>query len=411
MSWLFLVFLGCTLWQLLSWLLVFSRAFVPQPTDEKATLTSGKVGVSVILCFRNEASRLRKYVPLLLRQSYPKFELLAVDDGSTDGSNEVIQRLLPGASHLRLLSVPQPSRPGKKDALAFGIRHARYDVLLLTDADCAPASNEWITRMTEPFFSTSIPRSLQRSAKLKYPNHKEVAKPINVPGETEAIIAGHAIPSIDLVLGFSPYRQIPGTQSYFQGVETFYTAFQYLGFARAGLPYMGVGRNLAYRRSFFVGAGGLETHAHLAGGDDDLLVSQNARAATTAIVTAPEAWTWSEGAENWTDYWRRKFRHLSVGAHYPKGVAFLLALLAATHVGHYALGLVLLWSPYWFWVALGVLIRWLVITWVYGPKVPKKGKRFRPPGLLLADMGIVFYYLVLAPAPWWGGQAKGGWTT
>ena len=179
--------------------------------------------ISVIICFRNEAKRLANYLPLILEQNYPNFEVVAVNDFSIDGSAKVVTELQLSYDKLRLVQPPQPTRPGKKDALTFGIEQARHDILLLTDADCAPTSRQWISGMTAPLRDEGV----------------------------------------ELAIGYSPYRYQRGWLNFFQRFETTYTAFQYLGLARIGLPYMAVGRNVAYRKTFFQRAGGLKSHAHL----------------------------------------------------------------------------------------------------------------------------------------------------
>jgi glycosyltransferase involved in cell wall biosynthesis len=241
----------------------------------------------------------------ILEQDYPDFEVVAVDDNSTDASAAMVTHLQSEFPHLRLFQ-PGPTLPGKKDALTAGIAAAHHERLLLTDADCAPASPQWISLMTAPLDADN-----------------------------------------DVVLGCSPYAYRPGWLNFWQRFEATYTALQYLGFARLGEPYMGVGRNLAYRKSFFYQAGGLTYHAHLPGGDDDLLINRHAPVDRTARVTDPAAWTYSAPTLHWRDYLRQKLRHQSVGPHYRLRHQLLLTTLALSHGLFYLLGLLLLFTPYW----------------------------------------------------------------
>ncbi len=371
-----ILFVGASVLQGFFWAWVFPKAG-EEDTSCPGDAAEEEIGVSLILCFRNEAERLAKYVPLLLTQQYPRFELLAVDDYSTDHSALIIAALAAKDSRLRLVRPPKPTRAGKKDALSYGISQAQYPLLLLTDADCMPNSNTWLQQMTAP---------------LRCP-----------------------AAAINLVLGYSPYHtsSAGGWLNDFQRFETRYTAFQYLGLARIGYPYMGVGRNMAYHRSFFEAADGFQSHAHLAGGDDDLLVGQQARNRSTATVTHFSAWVWSEPSPNWLDYFRRKFRHLSVGAHYRPLHQILLGGLAASHVLHYATAIALFQQGELLLPLMGVSLRWYWLVacfWrPFGQTQQPNDVATEALSLLRNDGMLLFYYLLLSPALLFGRKAKGGW--
>ncbi|MEM7571391.1 MAG: glycosyltransferase [Bacteroidota bacterium] len=349
--------------------------------------------MSIIVCARNEAENLREHLPLWLDQtvfdeyfrryslgtgsersgdprtsgakphrdgaqnsevkaaaSVGQSELIIVDDGSEDESVAIVRTYQRYCDWLRLIELPQPSRPGKKAALTAGIQAARNEFLLLTDADCRPASRKWAALMIAPLNA-----------------------------------------QVELVLGYSPYLTDANLLGRWQAFETTYTARQYIGFAHIGLPYMGVGRNLAYCKHFFERANGFQEHARIAGGDDDLLVSQSARAGSTEVQIQKEAWTYSKPANSWPDYWRRKRRHLSVGIYYKQSLKILLGGLALSHGLHYLLGLILLIAGYWQLVIMVYLVRIIVVLLATA--------RF-PPGalrslgsLLFFDAALCFYYL------------------
>ena len=248
-----------------------------------------------------------------LRQRHAAaFELILVDDNSTDGSTELALAFARTDDRIRVL-FPGATRPGKKDALAYGIAQASYERLLLTDADCTPASDEWLTRMTE-----------------------------QLRGPTE------------LVLGVSPYRTAPATLlGRWQRFESIYVSFKYLSALRWGLPYMGVGRNLAYTKGFYLRAGGFSSHGDLPGGDDDLLVSGAAISERTVAVTDPRAWTYSHPQPAWPDYFRQRARHQSTGIRYPLKISAFLTLVAVSHVLFYVTVATALWRGEVAW-ALGV---------------------------------------------------------
>ncbi|WP_116125595.1 glycosyltransferase [Lewinella sp. IMCC34183] len=318
--------------------------------------------VSIVVCFRNEAARIVDCLTALLAQEHAELEIIAVDDHSDDETADLIQQLAADHPQLRMVR-PDFSRPGKKDALSTGIAAARHPLLLLTDADCRPVGTDWVTRMTAPL----------------------------------------AAETADTVLGCSPYRRTPGVLNFWQRFEATQTVLQYQGLARLGLPYMGVGRNLAYTREFFTAADGFTEHLSLPGGDDDLLINRHATPTRTARATQPGSWTVSEPSVSWENYIYRKVRHQSVGFHYRRRHQLLLSAIALSHGLFYLGGLVLLLTPVWSWaLALyGLRAVLVVATYVRAPVADflggaaGAGKVGRIPALLVADALYSFYYLFL----------------
>ncbi len=344
--------------QLVVWLFVF-RPALREPVPPVAI--GADQPVSVIVCYRDEADHLEDCLRGILAQDHPTFEVVAVDDGSEDDSAAIVERLREQAPHLRAVR-PDPTRPGKKDALSAGIAAARHPLMVLTDADCVPASPQWLRQMSAP-----------------------------LAGDPE------------LVLGCSPYRRVPGVLNYWQRFESTSVLLQYQGLARLGMPYMGTGRNLAYTRDFFERSGGLESHADVAGGDDDLIVNANAQASRTTRVTDPMAWTLSAPTADWESYVYQKARHQSVGLYYRMKHKLLLAAIGASHGVFYLSGFVLLFTTLWPWAlalyglrALAVLLTYLhqpVATFLGGGAGAVRASGV--PGLLLCDALYSFHYVFL----------------
>jgi cellulose synthase/poly-beta-1,6-N-acetylglucosamine synthase-like glycosyltransferase len=314
--------------------------------------------VSVIICAHNEAFNLQQNLPHFLRQDYPDFEIIVVDDHSTDDSADVVRRLSKQHHQLRLLSLSQPSGPGKKEALAAGIAAANADFLLLSDADCQPLSPQWIQTMMNGFRDGT-----------------------------------------ELVLGFSPYQKLPGLLNACIRFEALYTALQYISLAAAGLPYMGVGRNLAYRKSFFIGAGGFRQHAHIASGDDDLLVNAAAKRRNTCIVVSPAAWVASTPKVRWRDYFRQKQRHLSTATHYRPLHQLVLGALSGSHFLHFAAAV-----PAWLsglpaaWILSLMLLRGLFLFLTWKRTLHRLAQSDLLPHIFLLDFLFLLFYLVFAPS-------------
>jgi len=363
------IFLFSALAQLFFWGYFLGVAF--REDDTHASEPNDEIGtapVSVIICFHNEATNLGHCLNRVLGQKYPsEFEVLAVDDNSTDDSAAIVQELVAKHDNLRLLK-PGPTRPGKKDALTFGIQNARHDFLLLTDADCSPATQAWMLLMVEP---------LRKGAEV--------------------------VLGVGAYLGAGPKALLLNA---FQRFESYYVAMKYLGFARRGLPYMGVGRNLAYRKSFFLSSGGLEAHADLPGGDDDLLIGHHALPAKTVCVSHRAAYTFSRPSYTWRAFFRQRARHQSTGFRYRPVIGLLLGLLALSHGLFYLLGFLLLFTPLW-WLALVVYaLRFPLIFRAHIPHFYQGGGRdfplirqgLRAVMVVWGDALVAPFYLFLAVA-------------
>ena len=347
----FLIIVGLQIFFLLALLVAFYR----KPRRFEATPT----GVSVIVCAHDEEHNLRELVPLLLQQDYPDFEVIVVEDRSNDGTYDYLREMVP--VHVRLKMVRVESTPahihGKKFALTLGIRAARYEWVLLTDADCRPASTQWVREMSR-----------------------------GMAGDTQ------------FVLGYSPYQVEPGLLNAFVRFESLITALQYLGFAQLGKPYMGVGRNLAYRKSFFIDKKGFK-HLDITGGDDDLYVNEHARKDTTAVIIGSQSLMWSRAKKTWRDWFTQKLRHLSVGRFYQRQDRFLLGSVTISWILTWLLAVpaLLLSGPWLWWLIDALLLRWVLLIWLTHDASRKLGAPFESWKTPFLDILYAIYYLVLGP--------------
>lgn len=314
--------------QLFYYLLLFVRA------REKSTpLSSDKQKfppISVIICAKNEADNLRTKLPLFLEQDYPEYELIVVNDGSDDETNEVLENLKLKYPHLKISSIAKSSKflRGKKLALTIGLKAAINEIVLLTDADCEPASKDWI--------------------KLILRNY-EYGKSI--------------------VIGVGLYKKTQGLLNTIIRFESAFIAMQYISLTRIGRPYMGVGRNLSYRKELFFNNNGFASHLKLESGDDDLFISDVANSDNCIAETNPNSFTYSEPEKNWSDWINQKKRHLSTAGMYKKStrrilVAEYLSRMILTPVFIYLLFVwedkILISSLYSFLLVLKAVIFYLV---------------------------------------------------
>lgn len=283
--------------------------------------------VSVIICARNEAENLRRVLPLMLAQDFDRYEVIIVDDASTDDTPDLLVEFSRQHSELRVIRIetddPRAAVPGKKVALGMGIAAAAFDILLLTDADCQPSSRDWISGMSAQFGQNKI------------------------------------------VLGYSPFITKNNLAAWLSTWDNFETAMLYFGFALAGIPYMGVGRNLAYRKSLYLQNRPLGHDAGLASGDDDLQVGAMADPRITAIELKRPHRTYSEPSSSIKHWWNQKRRHLTTAVYYQPLVRLLLAFYGVAKLLFYTLlaGWLISDGPLWLiLLAVGrLLLHYLVV--------------------------------------------------
>jgi cellulose synthase/poly-beta-1,6-N-acetylglucosamine synthase-like glycosyltransferase len=298
--------------QLFYWIIFWRLGRYKQPGD-----TSGNKGVSVVICAHNEYHHLCETLPLILEQDYPDFEVVVVNHSSDDDTHYLLTSLEEKYPHLTTITIMEDLNffSGKKFPLSIGIKSARHDLVLLTDADCKPASRDWINRMQSAFK-----------------------------------------PKTEVVLGYGPYTRSEGLLNKLIRFDTAHIAIQYLGYALAGIPYMGVGRNLSYMKQVFYKNQGFISHYRIRSGDDDLFINRVANRSNTSIMVHPDGYTYSEPKQTAGQWITQKRRHLSTSHLYKFKHKFLLGLYAFSLVAFYALLVLLLLFNWSVIPVLGVFI-------------------------------------------------------
>ena len=248
---------------------------------------------------------------------------------------------------------------GKKYPLSIGIKEAKHEIVLLTDADCVPASENWIQKMQDAY-STGI----------------------------------------EIVLGYGAYNKKPGILNKLIRFETFHSALNYLSFALAGMPYMGVGRNLSYKKDLFFKNKGFSFMNHIPGGDDDLFINKVANSRNTAIVIDKEATTLSNPKITFNQWVRQKQRHYSTSKFYRPIHKFLLGLFSVTHFLLYPILVLSLFSNLW-QIAL-ILLGFRIMTQgiIYYKAMKKLNEFDLWPFFLFLDIWMFFYYIIFAASIW-----------
>ncbi|HEY0668441.1 MAG TPA: glycosyltransferase [Sphingobacteriaceae bacterium] len=313
--------------------------------------------VSIIICARNEQNNLQDNLPSILEQDYQDFEVVVVNDCSVDDSHLVLRDLSAKYKHLKVVAISEHERfkHGKKFAVTLGIKAARNEFLLFTDADCRPSSALWLKRMQQHF----------------------------------------ADERTEIILGYSPYQRLSGFVNMLIRFETFFTALNYLAFALHGTPYMGVGRNMAYKKSLFFRGKGFAAHMHIPSGDDDLFVNQNATAFNTVIEIHPDSHVWSEPKKTFSEYFTQKLRHLGAGKAYKKAHQKMLTIQSASAIGFYIfLFCLIILQAQWYLILPAYLIRLGVLWFIYRPVFKKLG--YPDLAWWLPVFDFIYYFYILA---------------
>lgn len=321
---LFCLFAIVALTQLFYTLFIYGRlSFF---TGKKAQKTVDFPNVSILISARNESDNLYENLPLILEQDYPNFEVIVINHQSVDDSYHILNAYAHQYKNLKVIEIErsQHLKPGKKLPLTLGVKGAKYEHLFFTDADCRPASNQWLKSMAQYFT-----------------NEKEI------------------------VLGYAPYTTKPGYLNKLIRFDTTWIAMNYFSMALAKLPYMGVGRNLAYTRSLFDSVNGYKSHYSITSGDDDLFIQETVTKQNFAINLDPASFCFSEGSTNWENWYMQKTRHFTTSGRYDVFKKAMLGIYPFTMLIFTISFVILMFDDNFRWLTLSgygfvVLIKWWI---------------------------------------------------
>ncbi len=319
LDFIFYTFMVVVIIQVVYYFFLFRKfAFItPQKT------ASHKILVSVIICAKNEAKNLQLFLPSIISQNYQEFEIVLINDSSSDETLDVMENFAKAHSNIKIVNVKNTEAfwANKKYALTLGIKASKYEYLLFTDADCKPVSEYWIRNMCSHF-------NEKKSIVLGYGKHAKIEKSF-----------------LNKLVRF----------------ETLMTAIQFFSYAKIGLPYMGVGRNLAYTKKDFFNVNGFVNHIKINSGDDDLFINQIANSRNVSICFSEKSFTESVPKSTFKDWIKQKRRHISTAKYYKLEHKILLSLFYFTNLLFWILALVLFISTHnWPFVVLFFLIRLII---------------------------------------------------
>lgn len=361
-NWVFYFFAGIAFIHLIYVLLIHGRlAFF----KEKSKLSEDDLpGVSVLIAARNEADNLFENLPLILEQDYPEFEVIVINHQSVDETSHLLSAYQRQYPHLHVIELTrnQHLRPGKKLPITLGVKGARYEYLILTDADCKPQGKNWLRSMASRF------------------------------------TAGK-----EIILGYGPYIRKKGFLNRIIRFDTTWIAINYFSMALAKLPYMGVGRNLAYTKEIFINVHGFKSHYALPSGDDDLFIQEAAKKKNYSINLDPDSYCFSEASETWSGWRKQKTRHYSTSSRYNVIKKWLLGIYPLTLLFFYISFVILMFSSEFRWITLAVFGFALIFKWwIQGRCLYKLREKSFVPFLPFWDL----FYAILIPFMYFSAEKK-----
>jgi cellulose synthase/poly-beta-1,6-N-acetylglucosamine synthase-like glycosyltransferase len=310
--------------------------------------------VSVIIAARNESDNLYENLPLILEQDYPEFEVIVVNHQSSDDSAYLLNAYARQYPNLKIIEVARSKhlKLGKKLPITIGIKGAKNDLLVLTDADCKPNSKNWLKHVSQELSSGK-----------------------------------------DLVIGYSPYARKKGFLNKLIRFDTAWIGMNYLSMALARIPYMSVGRNLAYTKHLFESVKGFKSHYAIPSGDDDLFVQDAAKNNNYSICIAKDAFMISEPHESFSGWLRQKTRHFSTSSHYKVFKKLLLGIYPLSMLIMHFSFIILLCDSEFRWLSLSLfLITTIIKWWIQGRCLKKlEGEKFIP----FLPFWDLFYALIM----------------
>jgi glycosyltransferase involved in cell wall biosynthesis len=268
---------GLFLVQAAYWLLLYARPLrklYQTPPSQKKTESPP---ISIVLYVERDVETLRDQLLSLLSQDYPSYEVVVVIDDTSDLTEVVLKGLEKEYANLYHTYIPEGAKyvSRKKLALTIGIKAAKHDILLFTEALCRPVSNKWIASFSRAY-----------------------------------------TPETEIVQGLCGYRYTDGFMHRFIAYDNLMEGMQYLSATLAHHPFTGNGRNLSYRKSLFFNKKGYYQSLALRDGDDDLFVNESATPKNTRIVYSPDSLTETPPVSEFRQWMATKFARAVTSSRY-----------------------------------------------------------------------------------------------
>jgi len=319
---LFIVFAVIVFIQFLYFIVVFGKFSFAK----NSAVTPKQLPISIIVCAKNEAENIKKYFQTLVSQNYSNYEIVLIDDASSDETLELFEEYEKHYSNVKLVKVQNNEAfwGNKKWALTLGIKAAKNEYLVFTDANCYPATNDWLLHISSQFTSEKT-----------------------------------------IVLGFGKYEKVKNSfLNKLIRFDTVLTATQYFSWTKMGKPFMGIGRNLAYKKEAFFNARGFQNHMKIRSGDDDLFINQVANKKNTATLYLPESFTYSEPKKTFKSWFYQKRRNETTAKYYKTFDKFQLSLFFLTQLSFLVVAILLLAFQFEWIIVTGIIVFRYLFTWI-----------------------------------------------
>ena len=269
----------------ISFILIFTKKLNEQSNDyniDKSTLF-----ISIIVAAKNEENTLPGLISSLAKLNYSKnkFEVIIVDDNSTDETFFITEELLLAFDNFRIVRAANKNYEGKRGALDYGISLAKYDNILITDADCKPGEN-WLKEINDKFIS-----------------------------------------GCEFITGLAPFRQNQLFINKISCYENFRNNLLTVFANKIGLPFTASARNLALKKNVFQKIEGYKNTVDTLSGDDDLLLREAVKNKSKICTLATkDSFVYSETKQSFKDYFTQRARHTQTSFHYLLKQSILLFL-------------------------------------------------------------------------------------
>lgn len=261
--------------QALYYILVFGKvsSFVSKKKKQKEEPSETLPAVSVVIATKNEEFFLKENLGLFLEQDYPEFEVIVVNDASTDDTQYVLKAFSKLYPRLNVVNIVENVNKfkGRKFPISLGVKAAKHDRIILAGADCVPSGFDWL----------------------------------------KSIVGGFS-GGKELVLGYVALSNAKSLAGKIMQYDNVTTTMNYMGLGLSGLAYRGNGKNLAFSKNLFFSVGGFTKHYNYTLGEDDIFVSQVATRRNTTVVLSKESVLSCSAKKKYRTWKDEKKRRLSI---------------------------------------------------------------------------------------------------
>lgn len=319
-----------------------------------------KTNFSIIVPFRNEADRLPELLHSFTQLNYPRaqFEIIFVNDSSTDDSVSVIQNFPALSFHFQIIDNIRKSGSPKKDAISTAINSINNEWIITTDADC----------FVNPDWLTAIDSYIQ--------NHE-----------------------LSMIAGAVAFSAEDSFLHQFQQIDLMSLQGATIGSFGIGKAFMCNGANLAYKKELFLDLNGFDGNNGIASGDDVFLLQK-------AVAKHPEKVHYLKSEANivltkpldeWKLVFHQRVRWASKAASYQSLFGKILALVVFGGNLAIVLGLLLTLAhlfSFWTWYLLFAVKIFVDFSLLY-----QTGKFLQPKSVkffLISNLVYPFFSVAVA---------------